>query len=52
MADFYRGKTVSFEIGVAPGGGYDLRSRLGAQHFGRFIPGNPTILPRNMLLDV
>ena len=48
VADFYRGKTVSFVIGVGPGGGYDLSSRLVAQHLGRFIPGNPTIVPRNM----
>jgi tripartite-type tricarboxylate transporter receptor subunit TctC len=48
VADFYRGKTVAFVIGVGPGGGYDLSSRLVAQHFGRFIPGNPTVVPRNM----
>jgi tripartite-type tricarboxylate transporter receptor subunit TctC len=48
VADFYRGKTVSFVIGVGPGGGYDLSSRLVAQHLGRFIPGNPTVVPRNM----
>jgi tripartite-type tricarboxylate transporter receptor subunit TctC len=48
VADFYKGKTVSFVIGVGPGGGYDLSGRLVAQHLGRFIPGNPTIVPRNM----
>src|SRR6266699_2498670 len=48
VADFYRGKTVSFVIGVGPGGGYDLSSRLVAQHLGRFIPGNPAVVPRNL----
>jgi tripartite-type tricarboxylate transporter receptor subunit TctC len=48
VADFYRGKSVSFVIGVGPGGGYDLSGRLVAQHLGRFIPGNPTVVPRNM----
>jgi tripartite-type tricarboxylate transporter receptor subunit TctC len=47
-ADFYRGKTISFVIGVGPGGGYDLSSRLVAQHIGRFIPGHPAVVPRNM----
>ncbi len=48
VADFYRGKTISFVIGVGPGGGYDLSGRLVAQHLGRFIPGNPVVVPRNM----
>ena len=48
FADFYRGKTVSFVIGVGPGGGYDLSSRLVALHLGRFIPGHPAVVPRNM----
>ena len=48
VADFYRGKTISFVIGVGPGGGYDLSSRLVAQHLGRFIPGHPAVVPRNM----
>jgi tripartite-type tricarboxylate transporter receptor subunit TctC len=48
VADFYRGKTISFVIGVGPGGGYDLSSRLVAQHLGRFIPGHPAVVPRNL----
>src|SRR3984957_12269996 len=48
VADFYRGKSISFAIGVGPGGGYDLSGRLVAQHLGRFIPGNPSVVPRNM----
>jgi tripartite-type tricarboxylate transporter receptor subunit TctC len=48
VTDFYRGKTVSFVIGVGPGGGYDLSSRLVAQHLPRFIPGHPAVVPRNM----
>jgi tripartite-type tricarboxylate transporter receptor subunit TctC len=48
VADFYRGKTVSMVIATAPGGDYDLRARLLARHIGRHIPGEPTIIPRNM----
>jgi tripartite-type tricarboxylate transporter receptor subunit TctC len=48
VADFYRGKTISMVIATAPGGDYDLRARLISRHMGRHIPGNPTIVPRNM----
>lgn len=43
-ADFYRGKTIRIVIGSAPGGIYDIYSRLMARHMPRYIPGNPTII--------
>ena len=43
VADFYKGKTVNIYIGFGPGGGYDTYTRVLARHFGRFIPGNPTV---------
>jgi tripartite-type tricarboxylate transporter receptor subunit TctC len=48
VQDFYKGKKLDMVIGYAPGGGYDLVARLVARHLGNFIPGNPTIIPRNM----
>jgi tripartite-type tricarboxylate transporter receptor subunit TctC len=30
------------------GGGYDTYGRLAARHLGRFLPGNPTLIPKNM----
>jgi hypothetical protein len=48
VADFYRGKTITMVIATAPGGDYDLRARLISRHMSRHIPGNPTIVPRNM----
>src|SRR5215213_4728151 len=48
VADFYRGKTVNVLIGVAPGGEYDLHARLIARYIGKYIPGNPTVVPQNM----
>lgn len=48
QADFYAGKQVVLIIGSSAGGGYDVISRLLARHFGRMIPGNPTIVPQNM----
>jgi len=47
-AEFYKGRTVFITVGYSPGGGYDLYARLLAQHWGRHIPGNPTIVPQNM----
>ena len=47
-ADFYKGKTVELYIGYSVGGGYDLYARMLARHMGKHIPGNPTVLPKNM----
>jgi len=47
-ADFYRGKTVELYIGYSVGGGYDVYARMIARHMGKHIPGNPTIVPKNM----
>ncbi|MGB6963269.1 MAG: hypothetical protein WBD90_01990 [Xanthobacteraceae bacterium] len=47
-AAFYAGKSVDLDIGYSVGGGYDLYGRLLARHFGAHIPGNPTIVPKNM----
>src|SRR6185312_6560468 len=32
-SDFYGGKTISFVVGLAPGGGYDVYARLLARYF-------------------
>jgi tripartite-type tricarboxylate transporter receptor subunit TctC len=45
---FYKGKQVTMVIGSTTGGGYDLYGRLVARHIGKYIPGNPTIVPSNM----
>ncbi len=47
-ADFYKGKNVELYIGYSVGGGYDLYARVLARHLGNHIPGNPTIVPKNM----
>ena len=46
--DFYKGKTIRFVVGYAPGGGYDTYTRAIARHIGKFIPGNPTAVVENM----
>jgi tripartite-type tricarboxylate transporter receptor subunit TctC len=48
VADFYAGKQVSIEIGSEAGGGYDLYGRTVARHIGRHIPGNPSVVAKNM----
>jgi len=47
-ASFYKGKTLDLYVGYSAGGGYDVYARALARHMGRFIPGNPTIVPKNM----
>jgi tripartite-type tricarboxylate transporter receptor subunit TctC len=46
---FYQGKQIEFDINSSVGGGYDLYARLLARHMGKHIPGNPTIVPKNMV---
>src|SRR5262245_64462097 len=48
VEDFYRGKQIRIVIRAAPGGNYDLYSRLLARHIVRFIPGRPSVIPVNM----
>ena len=46
--DFYRGKTVDLQIGYSVGGGYDVYARMLAPFMAKHIPGNPSIVPKNM----
>jgi tripartite-type tricarboxylate transporter receptor subunit TctC len=48
IADFYRGKQIKIYIRAAPGGNYDIYSRLLGRYIVRYLPGNPTALPINM----
>jgi tripartite-type tricarboxylate transporter receptor subunit TctC len=47
-AEFYKDKTVTFYVGLSAGGGYDVNARLVARHIGKYIPGNPQVIVRNM----
>jgi tripartite-type tricarboxylate transporter receptor subunit TctC len=47
--EFYKGKTLNVIIGYSVGGGYDLYARVLARHLGKHIPGNPTVVPQNMV---
>jgi tripartite-type tricarboxylate transporter receptor subunit TctC len=48
VEQFYRGKSVNIYIGSTAGGGYDAYARALGRHMGKYIPGNPTIVPQNM----
>lgn len=47
-APFYEGKTIRLIVGFSPGGGFDTYSRVIGRHFGKHIPGNPTVVVENM----
>jgi len=43
QSDFYKGKTVSVVIG-AKGGSLSVSAQILAQHLGKHIPGNPSVI--------
>jgi tripartite-type tricarboxylate transporter receptor subunit TctC len=44
----FQGKTVELYVGYSVGGGYDLYARTIARHMGKFLPGAPTMVTKNM----
>src|SRR5262249_1524339 len=44
VEQFYKGKTITILVGTSPGGINDITARFAAKHFGRFVPGNPSIV--------
>jgi len=45
---FYKGKNIDLIIGYPPGGSNNLYARVLANHIGKYIPGNPGVVVRNM----
>ena len=45
---FASGRPLTMVIGFGPGGGYDTWGRTVGRHMGRFLPGNPNVVPQNM----
>jgi tripartite-type tricarboxylate transporter receptor subunit TctC len=48
VAEFYKGKTVDLMVGFSAGGAYDVYARIIARHMGKHIPGNPTMVVKNL----
>lgn len=46
--DFYKGKTVTIQVGFGPGGGYDITARLIGRFIGNHIPGKPSVVVQNV----
>lgn len=44
----FKASSVTLYIPSGIGGGYDSYGRLASRHLGRFLPGNPTLVPKNM----
>jgi tripartite-type tricarboxylate transporter receptor subunit TctC len=44
----FTGETIGINIGYPAGGAPDLYFRVLARHFGRFIPGKPAVIAKNM----
>src|SRR3954465_11214105 len=43
-ADFFKGKTVTYIVSTAPGGGYDTYGRLVAEYMQRNLPGSTFVV--------
>jgi tripartite-type tricarboxylate transporter receptor subunit TctC len=47
-AGFYKGRALDLYIGYSVGGAYDLYARVIGRHLGAHVPGNPTLVPKNL----
>lgn len=45
---FYQGKTIELIVSTGVGGGLDANARVVARHLANHIPGQPTIVTKNM----
>src|SRR5207302_9560599 len=48
VSDFYKDHPITLITGYSPGGGFDLYTRVVANHLGKHIPGEPRIIVQNM----
>ncbi len=47
-AQYYKGKTINMIVNYPAGGPTDVEGRIVAQHLPQHIPGNPTVVVRNV----
>src|SRR5262245_49239432 len=48
QADFYKGKTVNIVVGARAVGSLSVSAQILSRHWGRYIPGNPAVVLRQM----
>src|SRR6267142_1788197 len=46
--DFFKGREVNLYVGSGAGGPYDAYARLVGRHFGKYLPGHPSVVVQNM----
>lgn len=48
VSDFYKGRNITIFVGLSPGGLYSTWAQIFAKHFGKHVPGNPTVIVKHM----
>ena len=48
QSDFFKGKQITIVVGFTAGGIIDLWARLFTQYYGKYIPGNPSLIVQNV----
>jgi tripartite-type tricarboxylate transporter receptor subunit TctC len=48
QTEFYKGKTITIVVGTRVGGSIGNTALLVSRHLGKFLPGNPTVILRQM----
>src|SRR5262245_12002737 len=48
QSDFYKGKTIAVIVGARATGSLSITAQIVTRHLGRHIPGNPTVVLRQM----
>jgi tripartite-type tricarboxylate transporter receptor subunit TctC len=48
QVDFFKGKTINVVVGARAVGSLSLSAQILTRHWGRYIPGNPTVILRQM----
>jgi tripartite-type tricarboxylate transporter receptor subunit TctC len=48
VEEFYKNRDMDLYVGYSTGGAYDFYARVIGRHMGTHIPGNPTLVPKNM----
>ena len=48
VESFYKDRPIDLYVPTTPGGTFDIYGRLIGRFLGRYVPGNPTFVIRNM----
>lgn len=48
VASAFKDAKLTITVASAPGGGYDAYARMIARHLGRYVPGNPSVVIKNL----